>query len=164
MIFIAFRKRDLLWPGGLLLFTFAAVAWKQYVGQHYNPLAFPAVLIAIANFLMNGYYSGLTHLREVEWRASLEAQPLVDLKAELVRELRAGRTKVDALKAEVQNLQEQHVTAEQLASLDKAAVLSLLEAISLPDRRSTWIERLFGFLSGIIASLVASVLYDLTKH
>lgn len=164
MILIAFRKCDLLWPGGMLLFTFSAVALGQYLGRPYSPLLFLAVLIAIANFLVNGYYSGRTHLREMEWRTTLEAQPLVELKAQLVSELRDGRTKVDALKAKVENLQVQHVTAAQLASLDKAAVLSLLKAISPSDRRSIWIERLFGFVSGVIASLVASVVYDFTKH
>lgn len=164
MISFTFRSKDVLWPLGLLILTIIGTAWNQLHGQPISAIPLLGLVIAFAGLLVDGYYRARSNIREIQYRAKVETQPLLELKAQLVRELNGGRFKVEALKTEAKNLESQRVTAAQLASLDKAAVQSLLVALSLPKRHSPWGERVFGFVSGVVASLVASVIYELLKR
>jgi hypothetical protein len=165
MVSFSFRGQDVIWPIGLVVVAIVGVALNQSQGTLISSVGVLGGLgIAFANLLVDGYYRSRANVRELEHRARLEAQPLLELKAELLRELTLGRDEVNSLRAETADLQAQRAAAAQLASLDKDSVLSLLIAMSRPDRASIWIERLFGFASGVVASLVATMIYELAKR
>jgi hypothetical protein len=142
----------------------AGVAWNQSQGRPLTITPFLGLGTALASVLVDGYYLARNHARDIEYAARLKAQPLIDLKGQLLNELKAGSVRLNALKSEVERLEDQKTAASQLSSLDRNAVQSLLVAIGRPARRDIWVERSFGFVSGIAASLVASVLYELAKR
>ena len=164
MISFSFRKSDLLWPAVLLLFAAAGVAWNQVQGKPLSLTPFLGLGIAFASLLVEGYYRARLRAKELEYQARIEAQPLIELKVQLIHELTHGRRRVAELSERASNLEASASTAAKLASLDKAAVRSLLISIAQPTRKSLWIERSFGFVSGVAASLVASVLYELARR
>lgn len=160
MTSFAFTKSDLLLSLGIALAAVAAFAWSQAMG---TPLPITPVLslcIVFANVLVNGYYNAKCDRRALEVRVRIEAQPLVELKAELIRELTEGRDRIQKLRQEADALQ----AAAAINSLNREAVRSLLMAVTRPTLRSIWVERSFGFFSGIAASLVASAVYELARR
>jgi hypothetical protein len=138
-----------------MLLAVLGVGWNQIKGTPLTFTPFLGLFIAFCNLLVNGYYNAKLHEMDIDFQACVKAQPLIELKAQLVRELTEGQYRLMALKQQVANLE----TATTLASLDKEAIRALLQ----PSRKSIWIDRTFGFASGVTASLIASVLYELAK-
>jgi hypothetical protein len=162
LISFSFRRKDLIWLICLLLLSAIAFAWNQDQGKPLSVTPFLALGIALANALTNAYFLSRRHSREIAYRARIEAQPLVELKAQLIEELTAGHEKLTSLRTEIDGLETQRLTLAQLASLDRPGVQSLL--LALGTRRGLWFERCFGFVSGVVASLVASVIYELARR
>jgi hypothetical protein len=90
----------------------------------------------------------------------IEAQPLVDLKQQLLAELRKGRAAVDQLKQQKMQLEDTVEALEQIASLDKPAVSLLLQHLQRQPASKVWGERLIAFGFGIAASVVASYVFE----
>ena len=138
-----------------MLFAALGVGWNQMKGAPLTFTPFLGLFIAFCNLLVNGYYNAKLHEIDIGFQARVKAQPLIELKVQLIRELTEGQHRLTALKQQIANLE----AATTLASLDKEAIRALLQ----PSRKSIWIDRSFGFASGVTASLIASVLYELAK-
>lgn len=159
MTSFSLTKSDLLAFGGITMFAIATISWSQAKGAPLPIAALLSLCIALANVLVNAYYNAKRNTRNLQMQARIEAEPLVELKAELIRQLADGHKQVQALQQEVASLE----AAAAIRSLDRDAVRSLLMAITRPTRRSVWAERTFGFVSGVLASLVASAVYDVAR-
>jgi len=159
MISFALTKSDLLVSIGIGLAGVAAVVWSQTTGASLPITSVLSLGIVFANVLVNGYYNAKRDRLQLENRARIEAQPLIALKAELIREMTDTSNRIHKLKQEEESLQ----AAAAINSLNREAVRSLLMAATRPTQVSTWIDRSFGFFSGIAASLIASVLYELAR-
>ena len=85
---------------------------------------------------------------------------LNQLNAFLVRE----QQKVEDAKATVQELDSERAALEPVVATHRATVEAILSAHSERMAKSAWKERLIGFGIGIIASVLASVIYELFKH
>jgi hypothetical protein len=159
MTSFSFTKSDLLLSLGFTLAAVAAVVWSHMTGTPLPIISVLSLCIVFANVLVDGYYNAKHERRQLEIRARIEAQPLIALKAELIREMTVARNRIDELKQEEELL----LAAAAINSLNREAVRSLLMAVTRPDPASIWRDRSFGFFSGIAASLIASVIYELAR-
>lgn len=155
----AFSKLDLSVSFAIALTAIAAIAWSEAKGTPLPLMAFLSICIVFANVFVTGYFNAKRERRALEWQLRIEAQPLLELKSELIRELSAGHKRVERMKEEAERLE----AAAAINSLHEAAVRSLLSAVVAPTRRSVWAERTFGFFSGVAASLLASAIYEVAR-
>lgn len=128
MISFAFTRSNLLISLVIGLASIAAITWSQARGTPLPLTAFLSLCIAIANALVNGYYNAKRERQELEARARIEAQPFLELKSELIRELSDVHNRVQKLQKEAARLE----AAATIKSLDREAVQSLLLAVLDP--------------------------------
>lgn len=163
LVSFAFRLRDLLPPAILLALAAAGVVWNESQGKPLTVIPFLGLGIGLASTLINAYFLARQNRRDIEYNAWLRAQPLIELKVQLIHELSSGKSRLDDLRTEIEKLEIQKAIASQLSSLDKESIQALLKTIDRSNRHGIWIERGSSFVSGILASLVASVLYKLAN-
>lgn len=160
----AFRKNESLFLLGVCLIAVAGILLTSSSHDRMRLLGvFASVGIAILNYFVSGYYAGKRAARETEYRLRIEAQPLVELKAQMINELKLGQGELLRLETDVGRLRAEAEVLTSLSSLDERTLRQILLRMPRGSNREVWVERLFGFGIGILASLVASVIYESFK-
>jgi uncharacterized integral membrane protein len=164
MVGFSFKKSDLAVLIVIALLAFVGAMMALPNQDRVRFALYTATLgLQLLNVFVLGYFNSRRNARELQRRLRIEAQPLVELKAQLINELTSGRVELTNLENKVGNLKVEAETLSKLASLDEAMLRAILLRTPRGTKREVWTERSFGFAIGIAASLLASVVYDAVK-
>jgi hypothetical protein len=83
---------------------------------------------------------------------------------ELVKFLKEERRKVAESEATVLKLQDEKTKLEPVVLAQRDTVNAILSAYARTTSSRVWKERGLGFISGLLASLVAAMVFDYFKH
>jgi hypothetical protein len=155
---------DRLGLGAALIFLFFAVIWLAQGAYLYAFSLFAVVSLLL--ILTYGLQDQPVQTADAdEYSAIIEmisriAKQFVELSAFLERE----RTRIAEGEATVRRLREEKTQLEPVISTQRAAVEAILAAHTARTAKSAWKERIFGFIFGVVASLVASFAYEYFKR